>query len=69
MDEPPVIKLPLSCYENMVTELAWRDMEIFELFLDIYNDLTHLKTQLENDNFSEPTTTFDPLRTFGKYHR
>ena len=68
MDEPPVIKLPLSCYENMVTELAWRDMEIFELFLDIYDDLTRLKTQLENDDFSEPTTTFDPLRTFGKYH-
>ena len=68
MDEPPVIKLPLSCYENMVTELAWRDTEIFELFLDIYDDLTRLKTQLENDDFSEPTTTFNPLRTFGKYH-
>lgn len=67
MEEPAIIVLPLSSYENMAMELAWRDNYMTELIEGIYQDLNGIKTKLDNDDFPISPNPFDPLRTFGKY--
>ena len=65
--EPAVIKLPLSSYENMRMELAWRDTHLFDQYWEIREILEELKYKLLFDDFSVTTPPFDPLKTFGKY--
>ena len=65
--EPAVIELPLSSYENMQMELAWRGDYLKTQFEEIYDALERLKEKFLFDGFQEITPLFDPLRTIGKY--
>jgi hypothetical protein len=65
--EPAVIKLPLSSYENMQMELAWRNTQLLDQYWEIRDILERLKNKLQNDDFSVTTPPFDPLKTIGKY--
>ena len=65
--KPAVIELPLSSYENMQMELAWRGDYLKTQFEEIYDALERLKEKFLFDGFQEITPLFDPLRTIGKY--
>jgi hypothetical protein len=67
MEPPSVMCLPLSCFENMQMELAWRFDDLIERIWDIQDDLTSLKDWLNPKDFSSLPNNFDPLQTFGKY--
>ena len=65
--EPAVIELPLSSYENMQMELAWRSDHLKIQFEEIYDVLERIKEKFLLDDFQEIAPTFDPLKTIGKY--
>jgi hypothetical protein len=65
--EPTIIKLPLSSYENMQMELAWRITQLLDQYWEIRDILEELKHRLQHDDFSVTIPSFDPLKTFGKY--
>ena len=66
--EPTVIELPLSSYENMQMELAWRGDYLKTQFKEIYDTLLErLKEKFLFNDFQEITPLFDPLKTIGKY--
>ena len=65
--EPAVIKLPLSSYENMQMELAWRGDDLKIQFKEIYDALERIKEKFLFDDFQEIAPLFDPLKTIGKY--
>ena len=65
--EPAVIELPLSSYENMRMELAWRSDHLKIQFEDIYDVLEKIKEKFLLDDFQEIAPLFDPLKTIGKY--
>ena len=65
--EPAVIELPLSSYENMRMELAWRSDHLKIQFEEIYDVLEKIKEKFRLDDFQEITPLFDPLKTIGKY--
>jgi hypothetical protein len=67
MNPPAVIKLPLSTFENMTMELAWRIDEIHEHFRDFHTEMYRLKALFTNFDFSTPLDAFDPFQTIGKY--
>ena len=65
--EPAVIELPLSSYENMRTELAWRSDHLKIQFEEIYDVLERIKEKFLLNDFQEIAPLFDPLKTIGKY--
>ena len=65
--EPAVIELPLSSYENMRMELAWRSDHLKIQFEEIYDVLERIKEKFLLDDFQEIAPLFDPLKTIGKY--
>ena len=65
--EPAVIELPLSSYENMWMELAWRSDHLKTQFKEIYDILEKIKEKFRLDDFQNITPLFDPLKTIGKY--
>ena len=65
--EPAVIELPLSSYENMQMELAWRSDHLKIQFEEIYEVLERIKEKFLLDEFQEIAPLFDPLKTIGKY--
>ena len=65
--EPAVIELPLSSYENMRMELAWRSDHLKIQFKEIYEVLERIKEKFLLDDFQEIAPLFDPLKTIGKY--
>ena len=65
--EPAVITLPLSSYENMKTELAWRSKHLKTQFKEVYDTLERLKEMLLLDNLQKTVPPFDHLKTIGKY--
>ena len=65
--EPAVIELPLSSYENMRMELAWRSDHLRTQFEEIYDILGKIKEKFKLDDFQNTTSLFDPLKTIGKY--
>jgi hypothetical protein len=67
MNAPAVIKLPLSTYENMIMELAWRHEDLINQVQKIRTDLSFIKAALNPEEPPQPTSDFDPLRTIGKY--
>ena len=64
--EPAVIELPLSSYENMQMELAWRSDHLKIQFEEIYEVLERIKEKFLLDDFQEIAPLFDPLKTIGK---
>lgn len=46
MNPPPIIRMPLSCFENMRMELAWIFQDLFEQVWEICKDLDDLKESL-----------------------
>ena len=65
--EPAVIELPLSSYENMRMELAWRSDHLKIKFEEIYDVLERIKEKFLLNDFQEIAPLFDPLKTIGKY--
>ena len=65
--EPAVIELPLSSYENMRMELAWRSDHLKIQFEEIYDVLERIKEKFLLDDFQEIAPLFNPLKTIGKY--
>ena len=65
--ELAVIELPLSSYENMRMELAWRSDHLKIQFEEIYEVLERIKEKFLLDDFQEIAPLFDPLKTIGKY--
>ena len=65
--KPAVIELPLSSYENMQTELAWRGDHLKIQFEEIYDALERIKEKFLLDDFQEIAPLFDPFKTIGKY--
>ena len=65
--EPAMIELPLSSYENMRMELAWRGDHLKIQFEEIYDALERIKEKFLLDDSQESAPLFDPLKTIGKY--
>ena len=65
--EPAVIELPLSSYENMRMELAWRSDHLKIQFEEIYDVLERIKEKFLLNDFQKIAPLFDPLKTIGKY--
>ena len=65
--EPAMIELPLSSYENMRMELAWRGDYLKTQFEEIYDALEKLKEKFLLNGFQEIAPLLDPLKTIGKY--
>ena len=67
MNPPAIIKLPLSTFENMAMEFAWRINDIHDQFKEFYMEMYHFKVLFAKFNFSTFPHVFDPLQTIGKY--
>ena len=67
LTEPAVITLPLSSYENMKMELAWRSEHLKTQFEEVHDTLKNLKERFLLDDFQETTPPFDPFKTIRKY--
>jgi len=67
MDAPAVITLPLSTFEGMTMELAWRIQDLVDQIWTICDELKEIKAKLAVDTHPKPTPIFDPLQTIGKY--
>ena len=57
MTEPAFFSIPLSCFENMKMELAWRFTDLFDQYWSIRENLEDIKLKLLLDDFSEPPTS------------
>jgi len=68
MNTPAIIELPLSTYENMRMELAWRHEDLIRQIQKIRTDLSYIRAALNPDQPPNISYHSDPLRTFGKYH-
>ena len=67
MNAPAVIALPLSSYENMKMELAWRHENLIKQIRKIRTNLKDIRIALKPNQSPKTTNHFDPLRTIGKY--
>jgi hypothetical protein len=62
--------MPLSSFENMKMELAWRFQDLFIQFWEMDDALKDLKVIFSTYNLDDSHNLpppFDPLRTVGKY--
>lgn len=67
MNPPAVIRMPLSTMENMVAELSWMFLDLFEQIDEIYEELEDIKDWLKYGDSPKPPPPFDPLKTIGKH--
>jgi hypothetical protein len=52
--EPEVIKLPLSCFENMQLEWSWRTDELDNLIKEVYEGYEKIRAEYKISKVSSP---------------
>ena len=67
MNPPAIIKLPLSTFENMAMEFAWRIDDIRDQFKEFYMEMYYFEVLFAKFDYSTSSYVFNPLQTIGKY--